>query len=352
MQAEALATPFGKLKSWARNGRAVLMFLWGLIQYRYTRRTSDAAYHSMIQLFCASGGRFNDWISQRIGARQRKLTLPSRRGVLGDMENAATLSSTVEALRRDGCVVFSGALSPDSCDRLAGFAQQQPALVRRMDGQNTALHTGTAVFDAANPVAVRYDYSPSDLLDLPDVQALLSDGSLLAVVQEYLGSAPVADVLSMWWHTNFNKHPDSEAAQFFHFDMDRFKWVKIFIYLTDVGPENGPHAFVEGSHATGGIPENILRRGYVRVTDEEVASTYPAEKIRSFTAPRGSIIIEDTRGLHKGTHVTGDPRLLLQLQFSNSLFGTNYPKATVSKVCDEQFRAMLEFAPQVYRQYT
>jgi len=352
MLAEAIIQPLRKLKSWLRNIRAVLRFFRGLQHFRRTGLTPEPAYQSFIRLFCVSGGKFNDWLSRRVAARQPKLPLPSAVGVLGDMRDAGQLNRAVDTLRRDGCVIFPAALSAEVCDRLTTFAMQKPALVRRMDGQDTALHTGSAVFDPANPVAVRYDYEPSDLLNLPDVQALLSDGSLLTVVQDYLGSAPIADVLSMWWHTNFSKHPDSTAAQFFHFDMDRFKWVKIFIYLTDVGPDNGPHAFVQGSHATGGIPSHILHRGYVRVSDEEVAANYPAEKISSITAPRGSIILEDTRGLHKGTHVTGDPRLLLQLQFSNDLFGTNYSKATVSKICNDQFQAMLKLAPQIYRQYT
>ncbi len=352
MSAKAILKPLRKLKSWVWDIRAAVLFYRGLRHFRRTGETPEPAHQSMIRLFCASGGKFNDWLSRKVAARQPKLAFPSATGVLGDMRDRDRLNHALDKLRSDGCVVFPSALTAEVCDRLAAFAMQQPALIRRMDGQDTALYTGTAVFDPANPLAVRYDYDPTDLLNLPDVQALLSDGSLLTMVQEYLGTAPIADVLSMWWHTGFNKHPDSEAAQFFHFDMDRFKWVKIFIYLTDVGPENGPHAFVEGSHATGGIPSEILRRGYVRISDEEVAATYPAEKIRSVTAPRGSIILEDTRGLHKGTHVSGDPRLLLQLQFSNSLFGTNYPKATISEVCDAQFSAMLKSAPMIYRQYT
>ena len=134
--------------------------------------------------------------------------------------------------------------------------------------------------------------------------------------------------------------------------MDRFQWLKVFVYLTDVGPDNGPHAFVRGSHRTGAIPRHILDRGYVRLTDEEVARNYPAEDILSFTAPRGSIIVEDTRGLHKGVHVRDGARLILQLQFSNSLFGTNYTPARMRQVSSPRMKLMLERAPAIYRQYS
>lgn len=332
------------------NLRSALVLPWGVWRYRQTQRTPESAYQAMIWLFCVSRGKFNDAVSRLLARRRPKLALSSRRGVLGDLE-AGRSAPLVQRLREDGYVVFPGALPAEACDRLMDFALRTPALVRRMDHEAAPSAPRKALFDAAQPLAVRYDYDPADLLNQADVQALLADGSLLEVVQEYLGCEPLADVLSMWWHTNYHTQPDAEAAQFFHFDMDRFKWLKIFIYLTDVGPENGPHAFVRGSHQTGAIPDRILRRGYVRLTDDEVAEHYPAKDVLAFSAPRGSIILEDTRGLHKGAHVTGDPRLILQLQFSNTLFGTNYPRARISQVVSPALRAMMDRAPSIYRQY-
>ncbi len=330
--------------------RSVFALPWGLWRYLATGLTPYVSYQSMIWLFCATGGRFNDWMSWCIAKRRPPVTLPNTSGVLGALD-APHCAELGERLRRDGYVVFPSALPADVCDRLQAFAAHTPATIRPMDGQSADM-TRQALYEPSNPQAVRYDYQPSGLLDQTDVQDLLADPSLLALMQEYLGCAPKADVLSMWWHTAFQDHPDSKAAQYFHFDMDRFKWLKVFIYLTDVGPDNGPHAFVRGSHRTGAIPQHILDRGYVRITDDEVAANYLAEDIMTFTAPRGSIIVEDTRGLHKGVHVRDGARLILQLQFSNSLFGTNYPTARMSKVTSPRMRLMLERAPDIYSQYT
>ena len=323
---------------------------WGLWRYRVTGRTPEPALQAMIWLFCTSGGRFNDWISRRIAKRRPPVTLPDATGVLGTMD-ASRRVEFGERLRRDGFVVFPSALPAEVCDRLQAFAERTPATIRPMDGQSADV-TRQALYAPGNPQAVRYDYQPSNLLDQPDVQDLLADPSMLSLVQEYLDCEPKADVLSMWWHTAFQDQPDSMAAQFFHFDMDRFQWLKVFVYLTDVGPNNGPHAFVRGSHRTCAIPQHILDRGYVRITDEEVAANFPAEDIMTFTAPRGSIIVEDTRGLHKGVHVRDGARLILQLQFSNSLFGTNYPPSRMSKVSSPHMKVMLERAPAIYRQYS
>src|SRR5690606_18205340 len=102
--------------------------------------------------------------------------------------------------------------------------------------------------DRARPRAVRYELRADDLVASSDVQRLLADWSLLAVAQDYLRATPIIDIVAMWWHTALHDHPDARAAQFFHFDMDRPRWLKFFIYLTDVAPENGPHCFIRGSH--------------------------------------------------------------------------------------------------------
>ena len=271
-------------------------------------------------------------------------------GVLGDL-SGPTGRGFAENLRRDGYVVFQRAMPAEVCDRLRAFADCTPTKVRRMDGE-AAAGSSTVLFKGERPAAVRYDYDTDDLLDNPDVQDLLADRSLLKLAEEYLGCQPVADVLSMWWHTNFHAQPDSEAAQFYHFDMDRIKWLKVFVYLTDVGPANGPHSFVACSHRNGGIPWHMRRKGYVRLDDDEVIGHYGAERCKHVTAPRGSIIVEDTRGLHKGNTVSADPRLVLQLQFSNSLFGGYYPPSRITSIQSPTLRQQLQERPKIYRQYT
>ena len=181
---------------------------------------------------------------------------------------------------------------------------------------------------------------------LGDEPILIS--ALIRIAQTYLGAEPIADVMGLWWHTAFSDKPDSEAAQFFHFDMDRIKWIKFFICLTDVAPENGPHFFIEGSHRTKDIPNDLLSRGYVRLTDEEVARHYPAKDFVEFTAPRGTIIAEDTRGLHKGQHVRCGHRLMLQIQFSNCLFGPPYPRISFSRIVDPALADAVRCHPRIF----
>lgn len=50
--------------------------------------------------------------------------------------------------------------------------------------------------------------------------------------------------------------------------------------------------------------------GYGRVPDEDVARSVPSEEIATFTGPKGTLILCNTSGLHRGGFATAGPRVL------------------------------------------
>lgn len=323
----------------------------GAVHHLAAGRTPDWAYQSLIGLFCSTGGASNDRLSHLLSLLHPPKELAGSDGVLGDLK-PPDLARVVSDLDEHGYHVFERRLPAELCDRLLEFALTSRCILRGMAASGGAAATRPVErFPRESPQSVRYDFAAQDVIDNPDVQRLMADRSIVAVAQAYLRCQPMIDVMSMWWHTAFSRVPDPDAAQFWHFDMDRIKWLKFFIYLTDVGPDNGPHSFVAGSHRTGGIPSQLLAKGYSRLTDEEVEACYPAQRIIEFTAPRGTVLAEDTRGLHKGKHVHSGDRLILQLQFSNSLFGGYYPPARFGRIAHAPLQDMLQRHPRVYRNY-
>ncbi|MBI3544180.1 MAG: phytanoyl-CoA dioxygenase family protein, partial [Deltaproteobacteria bacterium] len=314
------------MKGAIRSALDVLSVARGAMVYSRTSKTPEPSYQSMIRLFCATKGLSNDALSWALSLARPPLDLPPARGALGDL-SADDVARITRVLDERGYYVIENALSEELIGKLLDFTRRTPAVVR---GSSQRL-----VFEPGKPRGVRYDYDPADLAQDPTVQRLFADASILAVGQSYLRSAPVHDILTMWWHTAFSKEPDKDAAQFFHFDMDRLRWIKFFFYLTDVAPENGPHTFVAGSHRRNGIPSELLRQGYARLSDDEVKRHYKPQDLIEFTGRRGTVIIEDTRGLHKGRHVEQGERLVLQLQLSNSFFGTVNSRVKVGQVRDE-----------------
>jgi ectoine hydroxylase-related dioxygenase (phytanoyl-CoA dioxygenase family) len=153
----------------------------------------------------------------------------------------------------------------------------------------------------------------------------------LTVVKAYLGEPILRNINA--WHsvvpTSSSLDGNLAAAQLLHHDNDKpLGWVKVFIYLTDVWQDNGPHAYVPSSHKH--VPDVLRRDG--RYTDAEVIEHYP--EIRTITGECGTIIIGDTQCLHKGTEPLTGQRSILQLEFCNSLLGaednnTHYKDGTL-----------------------
>lgn len=161
-----------------------------------------------------------------------------------------------------------------------------------------------------------------DILKIEEVQKLAFDTNLLNLVSQFLGSEPILCQTNCWWSINKSTHRSnlSGNAQLFHQDTEYLKFVKVFIYLTDVNEDNGPHQYVKGSSK---IAQEKLGENYVissRVEDEKVDDVFGKDNVITFTGKKGTIIIEDTFGLHKGTPVVEGARLLLQLEYCNSLY--------------------------------
>jgi hypothetical protein len=301
---------------------------------------------SLIDLFCRTGGTSNDTLHRWIIR-----SIPPARFPEAGLLQPGELPVLKEKLDREGYYVFKNRLPDEVCDRLLRFGLSEKAFVKVRENPSAPGRMLLENYDRANPIGVRYEFDEKTILRSPDVQELMADPGILAAAETYLGCKPILDLVACWWHTSFSKQPDHDAAQFFHFDMDRIKWLKFFFYLTDVAPENGPHSFIAKSHRTKGIPKDLLRKGYARLTDQEVVSHFPREDFIEFSAPRGTIIAEDTRGLHKGRHVEAGDRLVFQLEISNSLFGKDYSEIADARIINPALGRMVDVHPEIYTRY-
>lgn len=153
---------------------------------------------------------------------------------------------------------------------------------------------------------------------------LSEDPILLEIAARYLGTAPKLVGTALWW--SYPEQADARsrnrAAQMFHFDLDDFKFIKFFFYLTDVDQTAGPHVVVRGTHRNKGH----LRRGREvfavrRYEDEEIEDEYGRERIVAIAGPAGTGFIEDTLCIHKGAPPVQRERLVFQLQYALNDFG-------------------------------
>jgi hypothetical protein len=140
---------------------------------------------------------------------------------------------------------------------------------------------------------------------------------LLSIAAEYLKSMPVFVGTNLWWTFAVNalEEDRDKHAHLYHRDVDDFRFLKLFFYLTNVEPGDGAHVCVVASH----IRPPSIRFGdkwnIRRYSDAEVRAFYPNEQIVEICGTAGTGFAENTLCVHKGLTPKTDHRLILQLQF-------------------------------------
>jgi hypothetical protein len=157
-------------------------------------------------------------------------------------------------------------------------------------------------------------------LRAPYLLALANHPRILAVAAQFLGCKPTIGYLAAWWSYHTGIGP--QQAEQFHRDVDDWKFVKLFVYLTDVGETCGPHVYVLGSSTRSELTE--IRR----FSEEEVRMAFGEDGILTMTGKAGVGFLEDTFGIHKGKPVAQGARLIFQAVYALSRLPYG-PKAPV-----------------------
>jgi hypothetical protein len=111
-----------------------------------------------------------------------------------------------------------------------------------------------------------------------------------------------------------------------------------------VNDSNGPHRLIRGSHLADAKPMQLLKRGYARIPDEDIFKYHKKEDQVVIKGKAGSVFAEDTKCWHKGTPLKEGHRLVLEFEYTSSMFGTNYPKFEM-KNASEKFKQFCKQNP-------
>jgi hypothetical protein len=287
-------------------------------RFERTGRSSRENWLALADCHCDTNSYSNDFIAFLARLFTPPSELPACSGVLGAID-ANRARGIAAALDRDGYYIFEERLPEALCDRLLEFALTHPF---ELQGESKPKRPKRARYDRRAPLTERYGLDEKALMRSPDAQQLMCDPSILTVSRAYLGADPVLELQTMWWITAVSGKPSDFAAQLYHFDMHRVRFLKWFVYLTDVSRQTGPHCLVRGSHRRGAKPRELLHNeGFGRITDEALARHYGPEDRVEICGPRGTIMAVDTRAYHKArVPETGD-RLMFQVQFASGTFG-------------------------------
>jgi hypothetical protein len=235
----------------------------------------------------------------------------------------AVQRGAVEALGRDGyAIVEFSELFPDPVEWQAvdsearRFVEEtEAALAREASGE-----TDESLRRRAGKEFVVRKMSYGVELGFDDAWfRLCTSRRMLDLANAYLGMWSKLEYVDIWYSVPRPAGAERVASQRWHRDYDDQHLLKAFLYLVDVDADTGPFEYVPGS-ARGGPyadawPWRPLGDNYP--SQDELASRVPAEAVRTFTAPRGTIIFCNTSGFHRGGFTTVKPRVLATATYSS-----------------------------------
>ncbi|WP_435980163.1 phytanoyl-CoA dioxygenase family protein [Psychrobacter sp. DM4] len=228
-------------------------------------------------------------------------------------------SITVSKLERDGIVVVPNYLDVSEVDELCKLIDNESEKYLFKLGSNKSYENSSVIIQKGlvvkksfnelvssdKPVINIRSGADEGMVDIFNVDRLMLDKSSLGVMGKIINDVFINNFLSSLpqkmkiENVNFYANNGITSTRGFHTDSFS-KHIKIFIYLTDVlSFDNGPYTFIKGSHLD--TPYRRINRHISKALKAETESPIvPFENVYPVLAPKGSLVISDQSGFHRG----------------------------------------------------
>ncbi len=155
--------------------------------------------------------------------------------------------------------------------------------------------------------------------DCKTIDKLSRNAAIVDVVRKYFGAQPTLWLTELRWTVvgpekeSFPQPRYQEPTLYdifsFHYDIVDYKSLTLFIYLTDVDLDCGPHVIIESTHKNKSLKE--LTR--IVMSDAAAQKKY-GNRIKTLLGEKGTIIFEETSSYHKA-EVCKKTRLVLLMTY-------------------------------------
>lgn len=160
-------------------------------------------------------------------------------------------------------------------------------------------------------------YYYEQVADCPAISRLRDDPGLRIIADAYLGEEALATRVRLWWSFPAQRVTDADlhaaSQDRFHFDVDGWRVLKFFFYLTPTDEDAGAHRCIVGSHHQRGLRHQFsLVSGH---STKELEKFYNPEQFVTLVGDAGFGFAEDPFSFHTGSVCRSRPRLMLELSF-------------------------------------
>jgi Phytanoyl-CoA dioxygenase (PhyH) len=152
---------------------------------------------------------------------------------------------------------------------------------------------------------------------------------LLGIVNGYFGMFAKLRYYNVWHNLATKDEP--RESQLWHRDPEDRYILKLFVYFTNIDEGGGPLSYIPGSHTRGAFkveaPSTAHLEGRTRVRrsdDSQISVVAPKSKWITALGPRGTAVLVDTTGYHKGGWARQRDRILYTCMFTSK--ASPYPE--------------------------
>lgn len=201
----------------------------------------------------------------------------------------------------------------------------------------------SGIFSALTPpkgISVAYCEFQATI-NCPHIFDIANSPKILALVAQELGCKPTLSVIQCCW--SFANNSVRRRDQFYHRDVDDWKFVKLFVYLTDIIKQtDGPHTYIAGSQL---VPKFLQYN--TLFDDHEVLKVFDAQNVREYFGPAGTQILSNTFGVHKAGIPRTNDRIILVFNYSMNPYWS-FPKASIPRT---EIMSHVKLDPYINRRF-
>lgn len=237
--------------------------------------------------------------------------------ILGNLD-VDTIATTIET---ESC--YQGFQLPqDAVLEIWKFANSTVGYINR-DLNRPCRYQGIEPVNTNLPKDARVFSYMSNSMRSSTLQRLIKDPGILAIAAKFLGAPPVHMGSEISWSLPVpgNFVEQRNAAQVFHYDLDDYRFIKFFFYLTDVDLASGPHTYIRGTHKGKKLLHQLIGTRCASIPDEKILECYDAKNMVNVCGKAGFGFVENALCFHRGSQPTEKPRLMLQIEYSMNDYG-------------------------------
>ena len=319
---------------------SIIFTIIGFIYYSLFKKTPSFFFQSYVRSYCFTNGLISEILSKIIIFKNKKKINNNFSSTYKKNEDLLEIKNL---LKKKGYYVFEEKLEKNIVSKIHEFTLQNDCFFYDNKGNKKSAKYNNEIKKNSS----KFYYNQSQIFNIPEINNIIFDPFIIDICENYFDAPAYLSNIDMWWSPvkkklKIENEIANRSAQYFHFDLDRIKWLKLFIYLTDTKLESGPHEYVEGTHGFSNKDKNLLNSGYQRIEEDLIYKKYNEKRIKKILGERGTMFIGDTSAFHRGALPKKEDRLLLVIEYSNSLFGGEYSKIETNKNINFKTNLMLK----------